>query len=79
MTPETIIRITKEVAIGREPETPDDEEMAALRDRLAAERAAMASAGKAMDIGYDWEEPEPGEWGSTEWFADLKAKGKTYP
>jgi hypothetical protein len=69
------VRITKEVALGREPKKPDDEEMAALRKRLTAERANIASAGCIMDIGYDWEAAEPGMWGSMEWYEDQVAKG----
>ena len=58
---------------------PDDLEMLAFRDRLKAERASIAAAGQIMDVPGDWEVAEPGKWGSDEWFADLKAKGKTYP
>ena len=75
MTPETISRITTEVSIGRSPATPDDEEMAALRARLTAERASIASAGHIMDPGYDWEAAEPGKWGSMEWYDEQVAKG----
>ena len=63
MDMEDVVRITKEVAIDRSPAIPDDAEMAALRTRLTAERAAIANAGHVMDPGYDWEEAEPGKWG----------------
>jgi hypothetical protein len=77
MEMEDRIRITTEVAIGRSPSpaTPDDSEMAALRSRLTAERAAIASAGHIMDPGYDWEEAEPGKWGY--WEPKGNTKGNT--
>jgi len=50
MDMEDVLRITKEVAIGRKPARPDDEEMAALRKRLEAERARIEAAGGIMDI-----------------------------
>ncbi len=54
MDMETRLRILKEVAIGREPATPDDEEMAAFRARMKAKAGDMAGKGQIMDIPSDW-------------------------
>jgi hypothetical protein len=51
---EDVMRITKEVAIGSEPATPDTPEQAAVRASVQRDRTAAESQGYIMDVPSDW-------------------------
>lgn len=54
MEMEDVFRITKEVALGRKPTTPDSAEMAEFRARTEREKEEMAKNGQVMDVPSDW-------------------------
>jgi hypothetical protein len=54
MPMEDVYRISKEVAIGREPQVPDGPQQAAFRAKVQAEAEQMKSKGQVFDVPHDW-------------------------